>query len=448
MHIDQASIAELQAALAKYQQQHQQLVARKLNLDLTRGKPSTEQLNLSDKMQSILVGEHTDPNGVDLRNYGGIDGIASAKNLFGEILGLAEEDRSTRVLVGGNSSLSLMHYTLWFAYYLGLKPGDTSWAQQEKNNNSITRFICPCPGYDRHFSLCSQLGIEMIPVSLTGHGPDMDEVESLIKADPSIKGIWCVPRFSNPTGEVYSDETVTRIAKLGKMAGDNFFVLWDNAYAVHTLNNDAQSLASIDKIAKSLGTLDSIIQFGSTSKITFASAGIGYMASSEANIKGFIQHFGKASIGPDKSNQMRHVKLLKDLANVQQHMAKHAKIITPKFAAVKKSLEENIGGTGMGDWNNPNGGYFVSFNTRPGLAKKVISLAAEAGVKLTPAGATYPEGNDPQDTNIRIAPTYPELDDVEAAMAVLVNCVLLASIEQKLVSQTNNQVSVDLTNCT
>ena len=243
-----------------------------------------------------------------------------------------------------------------------------------------------------------------------------------------------MPRFANPTGEVYSDETVTRLARLGKIAGDNFLVLWDNAYAVHSLNDKAKRLASIDSAAKSQGTLDHVVQFGSTSKITFASAGIGFFSSSEANVKGFTRHFGMATIGSDKINQLRHVRFLQDLDGVKKHMAKHAAIINPKFAAVTDSLTNHIKDTGMGQWTDPEGGYFVSFDTLPGLAKTIVSLAAEAGVKLTPAGATFPNGNDPQDCNIRLAPSFPELEDVETAMAVFVNCVQLASIRQKLAS--------------
>lgn len=432
MHIDQATTAELEKALAQLEQAHQQYIDQHMQLDLTRGKPSTAQLNLSNPMLGILGRSVHDDKGIDLRNYGVLDGIPEAKKLFGALLDISVAEASSRVFVGGNSSLSLMHYVLSFANYRGLRAEDTSWQAQAKQSGSAIKILCPCPGYDRHFSLCTEFGLEMIPVALTGTGPDMDQVEALVKADANIKGIWCVPRFSNPTGEVYSDDTVKRLAQLSQMAGKNFYVLWDNAYAVHSIDKGAAKLANIDSLASSLGTSDSIIQFGSTSKITFAGAGIGYMTSSETNIKGFSKHFGMASIGSDKLNQMRHVRFLQDRQQVEKHMAKHACIIAPKFKAVAGSLAKNIADTGMGEWSDPQGGYFVSFNTRPGLAKTVVALAAEAGVKLTPAGATFPEGKDPQDANIRIAPTYPELDDVENAMAVFVNCVQLASIRQKL----------------
>ncbi|MAV76277.1 MAG: aminotransferase [Cellvibrionales bacterium] len=434
MHIDQASTVELSQRLSELEQQHQAFIDLQLTLDLTRGKPSSAQLDLSNGLlDTVNADNFNNDHNIDPRNYGVLDGLPAAKDLFGSILSVTETDIQQRVFVGGNSSLTLMHYTVWFAFHFGLKIGDQAWASQVADGEPI-KMLCPCPGYDRHFSLCAQFGIEMIPVALTGKGPDMDQVEALVKADSSIKGIWCVPRFANPTGEVYSEETVTRLAGLGKIAGDNFLVLWDNAYAVHSLNDKAKPLASIDAAAKSQGTLDHVVQFGSSSKITFAGAGIGYLSSSEANVEGFTRNFGMATIGSDKINQLRHVRFLKDLDGVRQHMAKHAAIINPKFAAVTASLETHIKDTGMGRWSNPEGGYFVSFETLPGLAKTVVSLAAEAGVKLTPAGATFPNGNDPQDCNIRLAPTFPELEDVETAMAVFVNCVQLASIQQKIPS--------------
>ncbi len=437
MHIDQATSAELESMLERLEQQHQQFISQQMKLDITRGKPSSAQLDLSNALNTIVGDDYCDEDGTDLRNYGGLTGIPGARKLFGGILGLNESDAASRVFVGGNSSLSLMHYSLWFANFIGIRAEDTAWQAQAQaadsaKTDSAIKVLCPCPGYDRHFSVCAELGIEMIPVRLTGHGPDMDQVEALIKSDPNIKGIWCVPRFSNPTGEVYDDATVERLAALGNIAGDNFYVLWDNAYAVHGIDTDAPALASIDHYASQHGTLDSVIQFGSTSKVTFAGAGIGYMASSESNIAGFTKHFGMASIGSDKLNQLRHLRFLQDSDNLASHMRQHAAIIAPKFAAVANSLANHIKDTGMGEWSDPQGGYFVSFNTRPGLAKTVVALAAEAGLKLTPAGATFPHGNDPDDSNIRIAPTYPTLEDVEAAMEVFVNCVKLASVRQKL----------------
>ncbi len=400
-----------------------------LNLDLTRGKPAPEQLDLSNALlQELSAAEvSTAP---DLRNYGILDGLPDARRLFGSLLDIPAEDCGDHVLVGGNSSLTLMHYTVMFANFLGIGAGSEPWQGEAARTGAATKFICPCPGYDRHFALCEEFGIEMIPVPLTGEGPDMDAVENLVTADPSIKGIWCVPRFSNPSGEVYSDETVQRLARLPSLAGQNFYVLWDNAYAVHALDVNAPSLASMHAAAKSAGTLDNIVQFGSTSKITLAGAGVGYMASGKATIAGFTAHFGKASIGPNKLNQYRHLKFLQNKRHVLEHMQKHAALIAPKFALVERILAENFADNDMGEWLSPQGGYFISFNTRPGLAKTVVSLAGDVGVKLTPAGATFPLGNDPEDRNIRIAPTYPNLAELEKAMEVFVNCVKLASLRQ------------------
>lgn len=431
MHIDSASRSELEASLADAQKQHQVFLAQQLALDLTRGKPAAAQLDLSSALLDNLAAEEL-TNGTDLRNYGILKGLPAAQQLFGEILGIDQSEREQRVFIGGNSSLSLMHYVMWFAYHLGLRGENSSWLAASRENGQRTKILCPCPGYDRHYSICEQLGIEMVSVPLTGNGPDMDCVEALVKADNSIKGIWCVPRFSNPTGEVYSEQTVARLAALPAMAGDHFLVLWDNAYAVHNLSDDAAKLTNIDSFAKRAGSCENIVQFGSTSKITFAGAGIGYMATGPQSMVSFSHHFSMASIGSDKINQLRHIKFLKDLPTIQRHMAKHADIIKPKFDIVANTLNTALADSGMGEWNDPQGGYFVSFNTRPGLAKQVIALAAEAGVKLTPAGATFPLRKDPEDKNIRIAPTLPTLDELEQAMQVFVNCVKLASIKQQL----------------
>jgi len=294
------------------------------------------------------------------------------------------------------------------------------------------KFICPVPGYDRHFGAAQHLGIELVTVPLTGHGPDMDAVEALIDADPTIRGMWCVPRFSNPTGEVYDAATVTRIAALGKRAHTDFRVFWDDAYAVHAFDAAAPALSSIWAACEAAGTTDSVLLFGSTSKITHAGAGVAFMAASKANLAAISDHLGYSSIGPDKVNQMRHVRLLKDAAGIAAHMAQHAALLAPRFAAVLKALDEGLGGAGMGEWLRPQGGYFVSFDTRPGLAKEVVRLAADAGVKLTPAGATFPYGKDPEDRNIRIAPSFPTLPEIESSMEVFVTCVKLASVRQAL----------------
>lgn len=424
--IDQASTDQLHVLLAELEHRYANFRQQGLDLDLTRGKPSSQQLALSDALDGILAGDYRAPNGTDLRNYGGLDGIAEAKTLFADVLGVD----STEIFIGGNSSLSLMHYTLWFATHLGLRSESTAWNKQ----TDTIKVLCPCPGYDRHFSLCAELGLEMIPVPLTGEGPDMDVVEQWVRTDRDIKAMWCVPRFSNPTGEVYSDATVRRIAELGTIASDDFLVLWDNAYAVHAFSDDAPQLANIRDLCRIAGTENNVVQFGSTSKITFAGAGVSFLSSGDANLSGFKKHFGMASIGSDKINQMRHVKLLKDKTTILQHMRGHADIIAPKFKIVSELLKKNIGDSGMGRWSKPQGGYFIDFNTMPGLAKSVVALAASAGVKLTPAGATYPHGLDPDDCNIRLAPTYPSPDDVTQATEVFCTCVALASIRHQLAS--------------
>ena len=399
------------------------LKASGLALDLTRGKPSSEQLDLADALDGVLQGNYHDASGTDLRNYGGLDGIAEAKALFAPVL----QAPAANVMVGGNSSLSMMYQSLLYCMHFGLSGPASAWSK-----SGPVKFICPVPGYDRHFTACIHLGIELLSVPLTGKGPDMDAVEALIDADPAIRGIWCVPRFSNPTGEVYDAATVDRIAALGKRAHKDFRVLWDDAYAVHAFDAAAPTLPSLWSACEAAGTTDSVLLFGSTSKNTHAGAGVAFMAASGSNLAAIREHLGFSSIGPDKVNQMRHVRLLRDAAGLRAHMDKHAALLAPRFAAVLKALEQGLAGAGMGEWLRPQGGYFVSFDARPGLAREVVRLAAEAGVKLTPAGATFPYGRDPADRNIRIAPSFPSLQDIKAAMEVFVVCVKLASVRQKL----------------
>lgn len=430
-NIDSAPRSELISALEQLQLRHRENIARGLQLDLTRGKPGSSQLDLSNVMINNLDAENLG----DLRNYGQVDGTADAKAFLAKLMGTDTVKTGAAIFAGGNASLSLMHYTLMFANYLGLI--GQPWQQQAQQSNKTSKFICPVPGYDRHFSICEQFDIEMINVPMVGDGPDMNEVEKLVSSDDSIKGIWCVPRFSNPTGDVYSKETVERIAALPKLAkdqqaNDNFLVMWDNAYAIHTLAENAEPLADIMAAAKSSGTLDNIVQFASTSKITFAGSGIAGLSSSEQTVTTFKKHFGIASIGPDKINQQRHTELFKDENALMAHMKLHADIIAPRFDAVYKGLHDGLADSGMGTWTEPKGGYFISFDTRPGLATKVIALCAEAGVKLTPAGSAFPYKKDPQDCNIRLAPTFPTIEDVEQAIEIFVDCVKLASLEQAL----------------
>lgn len=423
LQLDQASPETLQKWADSLAAEYQNIKAKNLNLDLTRGKPSAEQLSLADAMDGILKGNYITPSGVDTRNYGGLDGIVEAKALGAQLLSIPAEN----VLAGGSSSLTLMHQAMSIAYFFGLTGKDSAWQKE-----GTVKFLCPVPGYDRHFSVCEQLGIEMVTVPMGANGPDMDIVEQLIKSDSSIKGMWCVPKYSNPTGVVYSDDTVARIAKLGKIAGANFRVFWDNAYAIHDLSSTPPSLANIFEACKQYGTEDSVLHFGSTSKISHAGSGVAFMGASQTNLKGFQAALGVATIGPDKVNQLRHVKFFAQPGSLKAHMLKHAEIIKPRFRSVLEHLTAAFGDNDLGTWEEADGGYFISFDTRPGLAKEVVRLAGEAGVKLTPAGATFPYGKDPEDRNIRIAPTVPTVPQVDEAMKVFVLCVKLASVRQAL----------------
>ncbi len=423
MHIEQATEAELRKQLTDLHDQYDQLAARGLSLDLTRGKPGAAQLALSDALDGILDGDYRASDGTDTRNYGGLDGLPEAKALFGSIIGTAPEE----TMVGGSSSLTLMYQVMDFALREGLRGAETAWANAEQ-----VRFLCPVPGYDRHFSICEYLGIEMIPVRLLETGPDMDQIESLVAADPDIKGIWCVPRFSNPSGCVYSSNTVERMARLPKLASGEFIVMWDNAYAMHPLYDDAAPLPCISDYARQFDTMDGIFQFGSTSKVTFAGAGVAFAGSSERNLSTLKAHLAFQTIGPDKINQLRHVRFLKDSATMAAHMERHAALLRPRFEAVLDTLERELGGAGMGSWTQPRGGYFISFDALPGLAAEIVELAARVGVKLTPAGATFPYGSDPEDSNIRLSPSFPPLEDVQACAEVFALCVKIASIKRKL----------------
>lgn len=423
MNVDQASKSQLQTALADLEGQFAQLKAAKLSLDLTRGKPGSAQLDLSNAMDSLLQGNFKGSDGTDTRNYGGLDGLPEAKALFSQMLGVKPEE----TLIGGNASLTLMFQVLNFAHHFGVRGAATAWSKEGK-----IKFLCPVPGYDRHFAICEELGIEMIPVKMDENGPDMDQVEALVKDDKQIKGIWCVPRFSNPSGIVYSDAVVARIARLAQIAGPHFRVMWDNAYCIHALQGGAQELVNIMDVARQHGTEDSLFIFGSTSKITFAGAGLAFMGASVESLKHFKKHLGIVTIGPDKVNQLRHVKFFGDYNGLLAHMDKHSELLKPRFDAVISHLDKGLKDSGMGSWTVPQGGYFVSFDARPGLAREIVKLADEVGVKLTPAGATFPYGKDPEDRNIRLAPSFPSLADINKAMEVFVLCVKLASVRQKL----------------
>ena len=426
MYVDQATHEQLQKWQQEFSAQHDAFKANGLNLDLTRGKPSASQLDLANMLDGALDGNYIADEGTDTRNYGGLVGLPGMRALGAEILGV----NPSEVIVGGNSSLTLMYLNILFSWQFGDGSETPAW----KNEGAI-KFLCPVPGYDRHFSICEEFGIEMITVGMDENGPDMDQVESLIANDPSIKGIWCVPKYSNPTGCVYSEATVERLAKLGTIASPNFRVFYDNAYAVHDISDPAPELPNIMEYCRKYGTENSVLQFTSTSKVTFAGAGVAFMASSEGNIASFQKHLGIASIGPDKVNQLRHLKVIKNLADLKSHMKKHAELLRPRFSCVLEHLEKNFAESDLAQWNAPKGGYFISFDTRPGLASEVIRLSAEAGVKLTPAGATFPYGKDPDDKNIRLAPSFPSVEDIDAAMAIFCNSVKLASVQKKLSDQ-------------
>lgn len=418
------STSNAQARRQELLNQYQQIQAKKLNLDVTRGKPATSQLNLSDSLDGILAGNYKCADGTDTRNYGGGLGIPEARQFAADYL----ETIPARVMVGGNSSLQMMYQYVQGAFQHGVRGADSAWIRESTSGDRI-KFLCPAPGYDRHFSICEYLGIDMIPVTMDDNGPDMDQVESLLRNDPLIKGIWCVPKYANPNGVVYSAEVVERFAQLGKIAGANFRIMWDNAYAEHHLVDNPPELANILALSEKHGTLDNVIVVGSTSKITHAGAGIAFIASSEANIQAFNDHLGIQSIGPDKVNQLRHMRLLKDMDALRTLMQQHRAILQPKFELVLKHLESGLGGKGLGSWTNPAGGYFILFDTLPGQADKVVKLCAGAGVKLTPAGSTWPYKKDPANTNIRLAPSFPSLAELDEAMKVFVLCVELAALE-------------------
>ena len=420
MHIDSMDSAALARTESELEQRYAALQAEGLSLDLTRGKPAIDQLELSAVLDGALDGGYRTEDGTDTRGYGGSDGIAEARRLGAEWLGLAPDE----TLVGGNSSLTLMYLFLLGAHRFGFDGPRSAWADDPGG----VRFLCPVPGYDRHFSICEDLGIEMVPVPMTGEGPDMDRVEALVSGDPGVRGMWCVPRYSNPTGETYSADTVRRIAGLGRTAAPGFRVMWDNAYAVHRLAADEPAPDNVMTHCRAAGTEDSVVQFASTSKVTFAGAGISFFGGSRRNVDWFRSRLSVMTIGPDKVNQLRHTRLLPDMDAVHSHMDRQAGLLRPKFDCVRRRLEEGLGNLGMGRWTDPGGGYFVSFWTRPGLAKETVHLAAEAGVRLTPAGAAFPYGADPEDSHIRLAPSFPPLSEVDRAMEVFVTCVKLAAV--------------------
>ncbi|MBE6901506.1 MAG: aminotransferase class I/II-fold pyridoxal phosphate-dependent enzyme [Ruminococcaceae bacterium] len=414
---------QLSAEKASLEKQYADYKAKGLQLDMSRGKPAPEQLDLSiDMLLRCLDGDYKSSNGIDCRNYGVLDGIPEAKKLFEEMLDIGDDE----IIVGGNSSLQLMYDTIIRALHFGVYGGDKPWGKCDK-----VKFLCPVPGYDRHFAICESLGIEMIPVDYKADGPDMDVVEKLVSEDEEIKGIWCVPMYSNPTGITYSDEVVRRFANLKPKAKD-FRIFWDNAYCVHHLSDDHDTLLNIIEECKNAGNPDMVFQFTSTSKISFPGGGLAIIAASKNNIDFIKSQMTVQTIGFDKLNQLRHCKYFKNFDGIKAHMKKHAAIIQPKFSVVLYMLDKEIAPLGIGNWVSPKGGYFVSFDAMEGCAKRIVSLAKEAGVVMTGAGATYPYGNDPRDSNIRIAPTFPSVDELRQAMEIFCVCVKLASVEKLL----------------
>lgn len=412
---------------AIYEQTHSEIKrieGEGLHLDLTRGKPGQTQLDLTTDMLGVISDRDDcfSENGLDCRNYGILDGLPETKRLFSELLGIPSE----RILVLGNSSLNVIFDTIVRAMLFGVAGGSEPWCRQGR-----IKFICPSPGYDRHFAICQKLGIEMIPVPMTPDGPDMNAVYDIACSDPSVKGIWCVPKFSNPEGITYSDETVEQFAALRPAAND-FRIFWDNAYSVHELTDETVELPDIFKAAEKYGTQDNIFYFASTSKITFPGSGVAIMAASEKNLEQIKPILATQTIGYDKINQMRHVKYFKNADGIRAHMKRHAAIIKPKFDIALEILNRELSGLGIAEWNEPKGGYFISLNLEDGLARRVYRLAMKAGVKLTPAGATYPYGRDPRDRNLRIAPTYPSNEELSRAIEILCICIKCAAAEKRL----------------
>lgn len=394
---------------------------RRLNLNLTRGKPSPAQLDLSSELLSLPGQGNYVSGNIDCRNYGELAGLPELRALLAPLFGAPPD----RTVIGDNGSLPLMYDAVALSMLKGTCDSERPWCKESR-----VGFLCPVPGYDRHFSICQELGIEMISVPLMDTGPDMDVVESLV-ADPQIKGMWCVPKYSNPSGAVYSNEVIDRLAKM-KTAARDFRLFWDNAYAVHHLTDERIEIANIDEACARRGHANRAFIFGSTSKITFAGAGVGVFASSKDNVSWYLERIAKRTIGGDKLNQLRHLRLLKTTGRIMELMDRHRAILAPKFDTVLETFAEHLGGTGVASWTRPKGGYFITLDVPDGCARHVVKLAREAGVELTPAGATHPLGKDPRDRTIRIAPTFPALAEVSQAAEGVALSVLLATTQHLL----------------
>ena len=422
--LSKEELLELKSGL---EAQFEEVKAKGLKLDMSRGKPSADQLNLSMGMMDTLTSgvDLTCEDGVDCRNYGGLDGIDEAKQLLADMMEVPKDN----VIIFGNSSLNVMYDTVARAMTHGIM-GSTPWCKLDK-----VKFLCPVPGYDRHFAITEHFGIEMINVPMTSTGPDMDMVEKLVSSDPAIKGIWCVPKYSNPQGITYSDETVFRFANL-KPAAEDFRIFWDNAYCVHHLYDmDQDHLIEILAECKRAGNPDMVYKFCSTSKISFPGSGLAAIATSANNLEDIKKQLKIQTIGHDKVNQLRHVRFFKDVHGITEHMRKHAASLRPKFEMILDTFDKELKDLGVGSWYSPKGGYFITYETLEGCAKSVVDKAKKAGVVMTPAGAPFPYGKDPKDSVIRISPSYPSLEDLTTATQIFVVCVKLASIEKILREQ-------------
>lgn len=421
MTFDGFDQAQIQTLRAEQQQAYEQLKAAGLALDLTRGKPAPEQLDLSNALLDLPGSDFRSADGTDTRNYGGLNGLTELRTTFAELLHVPVD----QLLAADNASLALMHDTLAFALLLGTPDSPRPWSREEK-----VTFICPVPGYDRHFALLEQYGIDMVNVDMNDDGPDMSAVRELVK-DPSVKGIWIVPTYSNPTGAVVSEAVAAELAAMETAAPD-FRIYWDNAYAVHHLTEERIKSADILGLCSASGHPNRALLFASTSKITFAGSGVSFLGGSPANIAWYLKYVAKRTIGPDKVNHLRHARFLNSPDAVLDHMDRHREILRPKFDAVLNVLESRLSAYGVASWTEPAGGYFVSLDVVDGTAGRVVELAKAAGVALTPAGASFPYGKDPNDRNIRLAPSFPSIADLTTAMEVVATCVLLAATEKSL----------------
>lgn len=424
MQMKQMTKEQLEQTQRELKAQYDELCKSGLSLDMSRGKPGPDQLDLCDEVLQVKLSgrECYTEGGFDCRNYGILDGIPEMKQLFSELLDIPTE----QIIVGGNSSLNMMYDTIARAFTFGFYNSDRPWSKEEK-----LKFLCPAPGYDRHFAISELFGIEMITIPMRSDGPDMDLVEQYVSTDAAVKGIWCIPKYSNPSGVTYSDEVVRRFAAL-KPAAKDFRIFWDNAYAVHDLYDEGDTLLNILKECEAAGNPDMPLMFSSTSKITFPGSGVALMAASVNNLEFAKRQLTIQTIGPDKLNQLRHVKALRNKAGVLEFMKRHAGVLRPKFELVLETLDRELGDLGIASWSRPRGGYFVSFDATEGTAKTIFDLCKKAGLTLTNVGATFPYGKDPLDRNLRLAPSYPSLEELQNALQVFCVCVKLATVQKLL----------------